>query len=162
MNKITEKLSEESTKRRKLMEEQNQIVIFTLGTGSYGIPITTVQEIIDVKKICSIPNVPKYIEGMLNIRGNIHFIFNLRKKLGMDEKMYDENTKIILVNGRKNGFIVDEVSEIIRVEENEIETNFDMPVDINGDFINGFAKVKEDIVIILNLDNLLSMKEVKR
>jgi purine-binding chemotaxis protein CheW len=143
------------------MNEQNQIVVFKLGTEAYGIPIKVVKEIIDIRKICSIPNVPDYIEGMINIRGSIQFIINLRKKLGLVERSYDENTKIILINGKNNGIIVDEVTEIVHMEEREMETKEEIPAEMSGNYIDGFAKIKEEIIIILNLENLISMKEIK-
>ncbi|MHB8062879.1 MAG: chemotaxis protein CheW [Ruminiclostridium sp.] len=143
------------------MEEHNQIIVFKMGTQVYGVSIAEAKEIIKMEEITFIPKAPEYIEGMLNIRGDVYVIFNMRKKLATGNIQLDENAKIILANNRKIGFIVDEISEIIKIEEKDIEAKVGMPFGIGQDFIKGIAKINGNIIIVLNLANILSVQDVQ-
>src|SRR5690554_5858174 len=94
-----------------------QFVKFSVGGEEFGVSIHQVREIIKLQNMFKVPNTPPFIEGLINLRGNVLTVFNLRKRLGMENQEYDENSKIIIVNINDvlAGFTVDMVTEIIRI-----------------------------------------------
>lgn len=138
-----------------------QLIIFNLGQEEFGVGIEQLKEIIRPQKIVSVPNTPAFIEGIINLRGEIYPIFNLRKKFGFPDKAFDDNTKIIIVNvnNMKVGFVVDEVSEIVRLEEENIEQAPKLVSGVNRKYISGVGKIEERMVIILELDLVLQTDE---
>lgn len=139
-----------------------QLVIFKVNEENFGIDINQVNIIVEPMEIFKVPNTPDYVEGLINLRGKVYTIFNLRKKFGLQAKETDENTKIILVklNTLIVGLIVDEVNEIVTFEDQEMEP---APLSIsmggNRKFINGVAKKSDRIVMILDMESLLSVEE---
>ena len=145
------------------MDTSTQFVIFKVEDEDFGVEITNVREIIKPQQILKVPNTPKYIEGIINLRGKVHPVFNLRKKFHFEQKEFDERTKIVIVSvsNISVGFIVDDVSEILRVEEQNME---EPPAVITGahrKFIKKVGKVGDRMVIILDLDLMLSEQEEK-
>lgn len=138
-----------------------QFVIFNLNQENFGVEITEVKEIIKPVQIYKVPNTPEYIEGLINLRGKVHTVFNLRKKFSLPAREFDDNTKIIVVNVNSImvGFIVDEVNEIIRVEDEDIEAAPQDITALNRRYISGIAKISEKIVILLDLARVLSAEE---
>ena len=138
-----------------------QEVIFKIGEEEYGFNISKVYVIEDYKKVINIPNTPDYVEGIVNLRGVIIPIYNLRTKFHMPLKEKDSNTKIIIVysNDLKIGFVVDSVTEIIHLDENDID---EFPVEaskINENYIESVAKIKERIIILLDVESIINQKE---
>lgn len=140
-----------------------QFVIFDLNNESFGIAITQIREIIKPVEIFKVPDTPSYIEGLINLRGKVHTVFNLRKKLNLPPKEIDETAKIIIVsfNDMPIGFVVDEVNEIIRVENESIEPAPQSISSVNVKFISGVAKVDDKIILIFDLENALSQNDEK-
>lgn len=136
-----------------------QIVIFKLGKEEYGIDIMQVVEIILHQAIRKVPDLPSYIEGIVNLRGDIHPIYNLRTRFRMAQHEPDEHTKIIVLRTTQMnvGFIVDYVSEILNIAEEDIQG---VPNIINsrpGDqYIQGVAKQDDRIIVLLDIDKLVS------
>jgi purine-binding chemotaxis protein CheW len=130
-----------------------QLVVFNVNGEGFGIEITQVREIIQPQEIFKLPNTPDYIEGLLNLRGKVHTVFNLRKRFNLPEKEFDEGTRIIIVNVESMavGFIVDEVNEIIRIEEQNIQNDPQASTNLNKKFVKSIAKVNENVIIILDL-----------
>lgn len=139
----------------------HQFVIFNINGENFGVGITQVKEIIKPMEIYKVPNTPKYIEGLINLRGKVHTVFNLRKKFNLPSIEFDENTKIIIVgvNSMMIGFIVDEVDEIVRVDDEDIETTPQAITSDNSKYVTGVAKINEKIILILDLSKALSLKE---
>gem|GEM_PF-386516 len=137
-----------------------QLVIFNINGEDFGIEVTQVKEIIRPVEIFKIPNTPEFVEGLINLRGKVHPVFNLRKRFNLPAQQFDDNTKIIIVNANDAvmGFIVDEVKEIIRVEEENIESSLQVLTDVKGRFVNGVAKTSDRIILLLDLSTTLSMK----
>lgn len=139
-----------------------QIVIFKLGKEEYGIDIMQVVEIVLYQEIRNVPDTPSYIEGIVNLRGDIHPIYNLRKRFHMEQYEPDEHTKIIVIRTteRNIGFIVDYVSEILSIPEEDIQ---DAPNIINSrpedQYIQGIAKHNDRIVVLLDINKLVSGKD---
>lgn len=137
-----------------------QLVTFRLGDEKYAVDILKVQEINNLKEITKIPNAPDYLEGAINLRGRVIPVLNLRRRFGLDEKAMDEATKIVVmdVKGVIMGILVDGVSEVLRVSEDIVEPP---PRALNGsaEFITGVAKLEEGLVLLLDMDRLLSAEE---
>lgn len=138
-----------------------QLVIFNINEESFGVEITQVKEIIKPMDIFKVPNTPEFIEGLINLRGKVHTVFNLRKRFSLPTREFDDSTKIIIVNvnSMSIGFIVDEVNEIIRVEDEDIERTPQTITILNRKYISGVAKLGERIVLILDLACVLSVNE---
>jgi purine-binding chemotaxis protein CheW len=139
---------------------------FTLKNEIYGIPIGTVKEINAMMTITEVPNTPKYIKGVINLRGKIISIMDLRLRLGMEEIDYSERTCIIVVEvpnnekGKKKiGIVVDHVAEVIEIKNSELEDFEEDLVDDLNAFINGIAKMKDKIIIILDIKKIVNNVE---
>lgn len=130
-----------------------QLVVFTIDNENFGIEIKNVSSIQRVVDIFKIPNAPLYVEGLVNLMGKVHTVFNLRKRFNLPSREFDEDTKIIMVNANSSsmGFIVDEVKEILRVEEEDIEYMSDITADAKGKFIAGVAKIEGRMVMLLDI-----------
>lgn len=139
----------------------HQFVIFNINGENFGIEITQVKEIIKPMEIFKVPNTPDYIEGLINLRGKVHTVFNLRKKFNLPALAFDDNTKIIIVNVNSMmvGFIVDEVNEIVRVEDEDIENTPQAIASANSRYVTGVAKIGERIILLLDLSKALSLSE---
>ena len=140
-----------------------QLVSFKVGTEEFGVDILKVQEIIRMLKITKVPNAPDFVEGVINLRGRIIPVIDLRKRLSINEKNHDSKTRIIVVDitGNIVGFIVDEVNEVLRISKDVIENPPDLVAKVNSDFITSVAKLEDRIIILLDLVNLLADKEKK-
>ncbi|HBL24003.1 MAG: chemotaxis protein CheW [Syntrophorhabdaceae bacterium] len=140
-----------------------QLVTFKLGTEEFGVDILKVQEINKMMNITKIPNAPAFIEGVINLRGKIIPIVDLRKRLGFREQPYDKSTRIIVVEleGLVLGFIVDSVSEVLRIPENTIEPPPSMVAGIESEYIEGVGKLDDRLLILLELKKIFSSPERK-
>lgn len=134
-----------------------QYVVFNIEDENFALDIEKVKEIIKPVEIARVPNVPDFIEGMINMRGKIHAVINVRSKFKVPKKDFDEGTKIILVNMNSMlaGVIVDGVSEIIRVEEEDIEKAPEIISKANPEYISGVIKKEEKMFIILDIDRVI-------
>ncbi len=140
-----------------------QLVTFKLGTEEFGVDILKVQEINKMMSITKIPNAPTFIEGVINLRGKIIPIVDLRKRLGFRDQPYDKSTRIIVVelDGLVLGFIVDSVSEVLRIPENTIEPPPSMVAGIESEYIEGVGKLDDRLLILLELKKVFSSPERK-
>lgn len=139
-----------------------QIAIFKLGKEEYGIDITKVVEIVLHQEIRQVPDGPSYIEGIVNLRGDIHPIYNLSKRFHMAEKEADEETKIIVIRTSQMniGFIVDSVSEILNIPKDDIEGAPPIINTNSGDqYVEGIAKVDNRMIVLLDIDKLVSRQD---
>jgi purine-binding chemotaxis protein CheW len=140
-----------------------QLVTFKLGSEEFAVDILKVQEINKMMNITKIPNAPTFIEGVINLRGKIIPIVDLRKRLGFKDQDYDKSTRIIVVelDGLVLGFIVDSVSEVLRIPENTIEPPPTMIAGIESEYIEGVGKVDDRLLILLELKKIFSSPEKK-
>jgi len=140
-----------------------QLVTFKLGSEEFGVDILKVQEINKMMNITKIPNAPVFIEGVINLRGKIIPIVDLRKRLGFKDQEYDKSTRIIVVelDGLVLGFIVDSVSEVLRIPENTIEPPPSMVAGIESEYIEGVGKLDDRLLILLELKKIFSSPEKK-
>ena len=142
--------------------EGDQYVTFHLENEEYGISILMVQEIIGYRSLTQIPGVPEYVRGMLNLRGAVVPIIDLRLRFGMAQRTYDKFTVIVIlvVHGRTMGIIVDGVSDVINFEASQIQPTPAISATVNTDYITGMGQKDEKFVILLDVEKMLSLEEL--
>ncbi|SET36672.1 purine-binding chemotaxis protein CheW [Natronincola peptidivorans] len=140
---------------------EKQYVIFKLCGEEYGVEIDHVQEITEYKKATKVPNVPSFIEGVINLRGNITPIVSLKKKFNLQEDEIKDSNRIIIINlkNRHVGFIVDDASQVLTMDEKQIDNPPEILTGIDRQYIIGIGKVEEKIIIMLDLEKILSEDE---
>jgi len=153
-----EELSEED----KLM----QLVGFNIGTELFGVSILMVQEIIRSAPITTVPNSPEFIEGIINLRGNIVPVIDLRKRLNIyrEDMDYEKSWILILnINDRVTGFIVDFVTKVLKIDENTVEPPPDIVVaGLESQYIRGVCKLDKNLLILLDFNRILRIDEFKK
>lgn len=141
------------------MAEQ-QMVLFRLGAEEYGIPISQVKEIIQYKGATRLPQTPDFMEGVINLRGKVIPVIELAKKFGLASSGgTDRRAVIIETEGQEIGVIVDEVTEVIRLQDSAIEPAPTMTA--SNDFIRGIGKQNERLLILLELVNIFKQGELE-
>lgn len=138
-------------------EEGNQYLTFELADEEFGIDILQVQEIKGLTHLTQIPNMPEYIKGVMNLRGTVVPVVDLRAKFNLPMSEYNQFTVIIVVNlgTRIMGLVVDAVSDVLNVGADSIEPAPEMGVGIDTTFLSGLAKSNDRLVTLLNIEYLL-------
>jgi len=142
--------------------ELTQLVSFMLSNEEYGVEVLKVREIIRLPTITQMPNTPPYVEGIINLRGKVIPIISMRKRFGLPESDYTSHTRIMVMDvpGGLTGFIVDGVSEVIRIHSNEIQPP---PAMVSGnldqEFIMGVFNHADQLLIIMDIDRMFSPVE---
>ncbi|MEM2839435.1 MAG: chemotaxis protein CheW [Thermoplasmata archaeon] len=148
---------------KKDSEDEVQLVIFSLGSEEFAAEITQVREIISIDKITRVPSAPKFIFGVINLRGKLVTVVDLHERLGFQRTQPLEKSKIIVsdIKGGVLGMMVDQVVEVSRVLESQIEPPPPMSAGkIDSKYILGIAKMKDRLIVILDLENVLIDEEV--
>lgn len=137
---------------------EGKYLTFALGKEEYGLEILQVREIIGLMHITLIPRAPSYMKGVINLRGRIIPVIDLRLKFGMDSQAYTPETCIIVLNLSEvlMGIIVDKVSEVIDITRAHIEQSPRLGGDVNTDFITGMGKVSDKVIILLDIEKVLN------
>lgn len=140
--------------------EGQQFVTFSIDDEEFGVEILKVQEIIGYTKPTHVPNAPEFISGVINLRGVIIPIVDLRKKFSMEEKAYDKFTVIVVIEvaSKIMGIVVDAVSDVLSLAEQDIQDAPDFSK-FKSEFLKGMGKVGEKLVILLDIDRLLTTDE---
>jgi len=144
--------------------QDGQFLTFTLGKQTYGIEIRNVTEIIGIQKITDLPDLPDYVKGVINLRGKVIPVLDVRLRFGMEERPYDERTCIIVININDSsvGMVVDTVSEVINIPDENVEPPPKVNKKTNGNvFVKGLGKVEEDVYILLDTQKLLFEEELE-
>jgi purine-binding chemotaxis protein CheW len=138
-----------------------QFVSFVLQGEEYGVPILSVQEIIRYESVTKVPQSEHYIEGVLNLRGQVIPVVNLRTKFGLEGREKDKTTRIIVVEIRNRvvGMVVDEVSEVLQIDAESIAPPPPMGTSVHTEYISGMGKIGEKLIILLDIDKILSSEE---
>ncbi|HYA14966.1 MAG TPA: chemotaxis protein CheW [Syntrophales bacterium] len=152
-----------SQSMEKVQHKEGKYLTFGLGSEEYGLEILKVKEIIGIMNITYVPKTPKYVKGVINLRGKVIPVIDLRLKFGMDVMEYNDRTCIIVVDiagqdGKKTimGIVVDSVSEVLNIKGEEIEDTPTFGVRLDTDYILGMAKVKGGVKILLDIDKVLT------
>jgi purine-binding chemotaxis protein CheW len=145
-------------------EKSSQFVGFQIDGQQYAFRIEQIQEIVILDQVTQTPHVPDYVEGVSNLRGAIIPIINLRRLFRLDPKPSDENTRTIVVNVSEHtmGCTVDAVSQVIRIPESSIQPAPDSVTADGASYISGFAKLEEQLVILLDIDELLNPERISK
>ncbi len=140
-----------------------QLVNFNIGDEEFGVDILKVKEINKMTQITKIPNAPQFVEGIINLRNQVIPIIDLRKKLGLNQKASDHNTRIMIVelNTQTIGFIVDKVNEVLRINKAITEEPPKMVSGIDSQFITSIGKLEARMLILLDLSKILGEDEIE-
>lgn len=142
---------------------EDQLVVFELGGESYGVDISAVNTIIRMQEITEIPRSPEFVEGVINLRGSIIPVIDLRKRLGLQINSATRASRIIVIeaNGQMIGMIVDAVAETIRLPQDAIEPPSPIVLSTDVEYVRGIGKLPDRLVVLLDLDRVLASKEVE-
>jgi purine-binding chemotaxis protein CheW len=138
-----------------------QLVIFELGEENYGVDISAVESIIKMQAITKVPHAPSFVEGVTNLRGKVLPVIDLRKRFGLPTREATKESRIVIVSIGETGMgmVVDGVSEVLTVNDAEIEPAPAMVMTVDSVFITGIAKLGGRLVILLDLSVVLSTQE---
>jgi len=141
-----------------------QLVTFVVGSEEFAIPILSVQEINRMMAITRVPQSPEFIEGVINLRGRIIPVMDLRKRFGTEQLESSSESRIIVVevSNRVIGFTVDRVNEVLRLNANIVEPPPPMVCSISSDYVQGVGKLDDRLLILLNLDRLFTASELQQ
>src|SRR5579864_3892276 len=139
--------------------DERQLVVFQLGAELYGVEISRVHEIIRLQSVTRVPRAPAYVEGVINLRGKVIPVIDLRRRLGLPTAEHTRAGRIVVVEigDQVVGVIVDGVSEVLRVNGATIEPPSPVVAGVEAEHINGIAKLPDRLVILLDLDRVLAL-----
>jgi purine-binding chemotaxis protein CheW len=146
---------------RKTSEEQ-QLVVFTLGNESYAVDINTVKEIIQLQPVTKLPGTPPSVEGIINLRGSVIPIIDLRKRFEMERIERNKETRIVVVTCANSsvGVIVDSVAQVLRIPRESIEPASNVFSDEKVEYLLGIVKLTNRLIILLDMDRILTNQEL--
>ena len=135
-----------------------QLVVFDLADETYGVDIGSVREIIRIQEITKVPRTPDYVEGVINLRGKVIPVIDLRKKFGFKKAEVTKDTRIVVVDisGNDIGVVVDAVTEVLRLSSDAVEPPSGVITTTDSDYLLGIAKLESRLVILLDLQKALS------
>lgn len=162
---------EESTERMRqtanaMEQREGKYLTFTLADEEYGIGILKIKEIIGMMTVTTVPQTPEFVKGVINLRGKVIPVIDLRLRFGMESMDYTERTCIIVVeiDGTVGtvqiGIVVDSVSEVLNIKSDEIEDTPTFGARLNTDYILGMAKMGGGVKILLDINRVLKAEEV--
>ena len=148
---------------QKRDDELLQLVTFSTGDEEFGVDILRVQEIIRTMAITKVPKAPEFVEGVINLRGKVIPIIDLRRRFGLQPKEHDKHTRIIVIeiNTMIVGFVVDSVSEVLRIPASTVEPPPPVVAGLESEYISGVGKLEDRLLILLDLDRLLSRADIE-
>ncbi len=144
-------------------DELLQLVTFSIGEEEFGVDILKVQEIIRTMEITKVPRAQDFVEGVINLRGKVIPIIDLRRRFGLVSKEHDKHTRIIVIeiNNMIVGFVVDSVSEVLRIPAGTVEPPPPVVAGMESEYISGVGKLQDRLLILLDLDKLLSSEDME-
>ena len=151
---------------KAMPEKEGKYLTFSLSEEEYGIGILKIKEIIGMMPITTVPQTPDFVKGVINLRGKVIPVVDLRLRFKMDVKDYTERTCIIVVEIEEKsrtilmGIVVDSVSEVLNIKADEIEETPTFGTKLNTDYILGMAKMEGGVKILLDIDQVLSAEEI--
>ena len=139
-----------------------KFLTFQLKEEEYGLEILKVREIMGIMDITTVPQTPAYVKGVINLRGQVIPVIDLRLKFGMEEGKYDKRTCIVVVNvdGLQMGIVVDTVSEVMDIESSDIEATPSFGTKLHTDYILGMGKVQGEVKILLDIGEVLNSEDM--
>ena len=140
-----------------------QYVVFSINQQIFGIEILKIKEVLSYRKITPLPQVEEFVRGIINLRGAIIPVFDLREKFNLPAKEYTKFHVIIVVEiaGRIMGVIVDEISDVLEILPEEFQTTGNLPSNLRREYLKGVGKKQDEMIILLDIDRLLSPEELE-
>jgi purine-binding chemotaxis protein CheW len=138
-----------------------QLVSFKIANEEFAVDILNVQEINKMTQITKVPNAPDFVEGVINLRGRVIPIIDLRTRLRLEKKEYDKDTRIVVVeiSNKTIGFIVDAVREVLRIPKNITEAPPELVSGIDSEFIKAVGKLEDRLLILIDLNKIITLDE---
>ncbi len=141
--------------------QSGKYLTFILDSEEYGLAVLKVREIICIMDITSMPQMPGYVKGVINLRGKVIPVIDLRLKFGLESAEYTEQTCIVVVDvGTLVGVIVDTVQEVLDIDEAQIDPPPPLGASVDTSFVMGMGKIKDDVKILLDIDKVLGSDEL--
>jgi purine-binding chemotaxis protein CheW len=146
---------------RTSIDEERQLVVFTLAEEHYGVDIGTVREIIRMQSITKVPKTPKFVEGVINLRGKVIPVIDLRIRFDLPSGEEDKDSRIVVldIDGQDIGAIVDAVTEVLRIPADCVEPPSSVITSVESEYLLGIAKLSSRLIILLDVEEVLSSKE---
>ncbi|HEY3315504.1 MAG TPA: chemotaxis protein CheW [Bacillota bacterium] len=140
---------------------EDKYVVFQLGGEAYGVDINKVQDINPMTKITQVPRAPEFVEGIINLRGRVIPVIDLRKRFGLPPQDHTRSTVIVVVEveGNTIGVIVDAVSEVLPIPRGVVEPPSPFIAGVDSDYLRGVAKLEDRLIILLDLEKALNRQE---
>jgi purine-binding chemotaxis protein CheW len=141
--------------------EERQLVVFQLGAELYGVEIARVHEIIRLQAVTRVPRAPAFVEGVINLRGKVIPVVDLRRRFGLPSAEHTRASRIVVVEigDQVVGTIVDGVSEVLRVNTAIVEPPSPVVAGVDSEYLHGIARLPDRLVILLDLDRILAREE---
>ena len=141
--------------------DERQLVVFQLGAELYGVEIARVHEIIRLQSVTRVPRSPSFVEGVINLRGKVIPVVDLRRRFGLPTAEHTRASRIVVVEigDQVVGIVVDGVSEVLRVSQMTVEPPSPVVAGIDSEYLHGIAKLPDRLVILLDLDKILAKEE---
>lgn len=149
---------------RSVINEEEQFVTFMIADEMYGVPVLKVQEIIGMTRITAVPNSLLFMRGVIDLRGDIVPVIDMRLKFSMEESLYSNFTVIIIVEVKEQlvGMIVDSVSDVLSLPVSTIQDTPQFNTRINTSYISGMSRMDNSLIIVLDVDKILSVDELEQ
>jgi purine-binding chemotaxis protein CheW len=168
---ISTKNNSSLERRIVMMANDLHLVTFRVGSELFGVPIAMVQEIVRIPAIASIPHAPEFVEGVINLRGKVIAVIDMRKRLraaiktsstDANELKQRKKSRILVVESgnRLVGVIVDEVKEVLKLGEDRVEPAPSMVGNISGQYIDGIGKLSNDLLILIDMGKILTAEQI--
>ncbi|RPI51974.1 MAG: purine-binding chemotaxis protein CheW [Deltaproteobacteria bacterium] len=145
------------------MSESQQYVIFSINEQTYGIEILKIKEVVSYRKITPLPNMRGLIKGIINLRGVVLPVFDLREKFNLSETNYTPFHTIIVMEilGRVMGVIVDDISDVVVILPEEVQSTSNLPPGMKTEYMKGIGEKENRLIVLLDIDRLLSPEELE-
>ncbi len=140
---------------------EDRFVLFSLGKVRYGIKLENVVQILRYENVMEVPKAPKFVIGVINLRGEVFPVINMWERFGLESESLTKKNRIIVVKyeNRTFGLLVKDVKEIIELEDENIERDVTSVYGLHGSFIDGIAKMEDGLIIILNIKEIIESDE---
>ena len=147
---------------RTLSTKEEQLVVFRLGDEAYGVDIGQVQGIERMQVVTRVPHTPAFVDGVINLRGQVTPVLTLRTRLGLESTEHTRETRIVVVRmgNRGVGLVVDAVEGVMRISSDQVEPPSELVSSTDSEYLRGIAKVSDDLLILLDLEKVLTWREV--
>ncbi len=144
-----------------LQQDEQQLVVFDLSTEAYGVDIGAVREIIRLQDITRVPRTPEFVEGVINLRGKVIPVVDLRKRFGLPAEEESKENRIVVVDigAQDIGVIVDAVTEVLRISTESVEPPASVITTADSEYLLGIAKLDSRLIILLDLEQVLTEAE---